>query len=467
MMAGPDRKGRQRKLFSPYNTEKNHKNSNQKISEDNKKLIKDYVASKWNPDAKYLNLEGCTEQLGNIGADFSNNQFVAEILGVIQTNCPEVQTINFANNNISSLRPFTMLHSSAPKLVNLSFSQNKIEVLSELTFLRGFTDSLNELLLTGNPCTSALNIKMYQHHVKTLFPRLVLLDSTQARTVIAFDIPANSARSDIPVGPGSLFLGDGAQKIATEFVRQYFPIYDANRQDLLGAYSNAATFSLTVGKQSHRIPEAYRNSSHNLIANPVHVLPSQAAHATISRLEAKGAKLITTPIDIVYTLGQLPKSRHNVGDFSADVFIVPSNTTTGGSHVLSVSVTGMFTDVDRDMALGFHRVFLLVPEPKDPNWPFKILNDQLSIFDSSKAEKTNPPAPAAAQPMPAQPPPSPQQLAVATQLAQAAGVSVEIAGQALLQTGGNPEAAQQHIQAMKQQQLQQQQQLLMGKVGIL
>lgn len=72
----------------------------------------------------------------------------------ISSFCPEVITINFSNNEITTLEKFPFSKYSFRNLVNLSFDSNGIKTFEQIATLRHI--KLRELWLKNNPVSSQL-----------------------------------------------------------------------------------------------------------------------------------------------------------------------------------------------------------------------------------------------------------------------------------------------------------------------
>lgn len=389
--------------------------------------------------SKSLNLEGLATQLQDIpAASFKNSLFIQELLKIIEQNCREVQTVNFSNNGITTLSHFRGLHRAAPQLVNLCFAKNNISRINELESIRDL--KLHELILIENPITSSTHELIYHHEVQKRFPGIKLLDTEPLKQVIQFDIKTNP----MPPVQGSFFDSEHSLRTATTFVNKFFQLYDSDRQQLLSAYAANASFSLCVSSKanSNNLPQPYISASRNLL-----------------KLNNSKDRLVTTPLSIIYQLTRLPPTQHNIPEFVADVFVLPSQTTSAGGSVLTISLRGTFTENGNVLRL-FHRTFLLVP-PQDDQWPALIVNDQVHISELDQklvgimaqpvAAPSGPPAVSSNSPglnainsSPAQMP-SDQQLV--QRLCAQTGCAPDIATQALTHTKGNYDAALQAIAA--------------------
>lgn len=77
------------------------------------------------------------------------------------------------------------------------------------------------------------------------FCYIVRKDGTELPRPIVFDVVDDAAK--VPLSQ-RMFVADAkAQEIASQFLQQYFTIFDSeNRQPLLDAYDEHACFSMTI-----------------------------------------------------------------------------------------------------------------------------------------------------------------------------------------------------------------------------
>jgi hypothetical protein len=300
---------------------------------------------------------------------------------------------------------------------------------------------------------------MYQHEVLQRFPSCNYLDGNQPQPLIQFSLANESVASKVPEDQGSFFDSESSQANAIAFVNQYFPLYDSNRQGLLSAYAHDACFSVTVSKNARGLPKEYCTNSRNLIRAVSLSVPGDDASVPSSAIPLMQSK----PLNIVYLLDSMPPTSHDLDTMTADSFVVPSTTTTGGTSVLAVSINGTFLekgDNDKTTTREFHRTFLLIPpRPADnTQWPIVILNDQLHIFDGPVTAKPPPALPSAvvaAAPAATGAAP-PQQMAMVQQLSQQFQVDSNLATQALASNNWNYDVAAQQVQQYMAQQAAQQ-----------
>lgn len=441
-----------------------------KLSHQNKETLKQYIGMKYNNTNHVLDLRDCTTSLSSIRADFQNTAFVNDIGNIIKNNCPEVRTINFADNDISSLAGFRYFHKSAPNLANLCFSNNPIMSLEELDHLKGYEKKLNELILKGIPAVHGLDSRIYNHEILSRFPTLKLLDLNPVQKLIEFNLPTHVSSVSLPPAKGSFFDTPGSQSTTTDFVQKFFAMYDSNRQKLFTVYNENACFSLSIPANVRYgiLPKEYVTHSRNLntLSSSSTSSSSSSFHSSYKSSAANKQKMADAmvytllkqgPAYIVVALDQLPATKHDINSFIADVFVLPSKS---GQQLLQLSIHGSFLEVGANVTRKFHRVMLLTPST-NPQWPVCILNDQLFISSQFTKQQQQPvndqsinvnlslQSNSNNQVQQQQGSVQQQQEAMARQLSMQGMVSIDVAGQLLMQNNWNFGMATNQLQQLK------------------
>jgi len=302
-----------------------------------------------------------------ISINFSNNNFVKTILRLIKQNCPEVETITFANNGIKSLYPFSEILNILPGVKNLSFENNLIRNFSELDHLSKI--ALREIVLKENPIANDVS---YQGEVTRRFPQLAFLDSQPPKPVIQFSIPSYSkSNSELPI-KGSFFDSTERRDITLEFLKKFISLYDTNRDALLDVYTENSIFSACCHFSSIKKEPNTRNSLTGYMPysrNLVHVT------APDKRLSLANVG----HINIIHTLKQLPQTKHSP-DLVIDSFLLRVQ----GRETLLVSFHGSFWENPDGVNRSYDRIVTLAPAPpnskaRTAGWQVVIINDQLSV----------------------------------------------------------------------------------------
>merc|ERR1711874_829564 len=150
------------------------------------------------------------------------------------------------------------------KLSNLKIlylENNKISDSRNLQKFKGM--KLEELKLTGNPLVNTLG-SSYTEVIRKIFPTLKTLDGKELPPIIGFEDDDAQTSSDCPPSVAKFVKNPGAETVVLEFLQTYFKIYDSDkRQDLLAAYHDSATFSMSAFGSREQLP-VYIPESRNL-----------------------------------------------------------------------------------------------------------------------------------------------------------------------------------------------------------
>ncbi len=200
------------------------------------------------------------------------------------------------------------------------------------------------------------------------------------KSVIDFSLPSSVTVTDLPPVRDSYMDTPQNQAMTTEFIRKYYALYDGEkkqREQLFSVYASDACFSLAVakGQRIGFIDQQYIGANRNLLE-----LCGDA------KADDRRALLKIGPVHVVHLLSTLPRTKHQVDQFVADVFLIPNK------QMLSVTIKGTFVDCDTNEVRTFHRVFLLVPVPSNASnspFPALITNDELYI-GAAKASLPSP-----------------------------------------------------------------------------
>ncbi|KAL1727844.1 hypothetical protein EV714DRAFT_253365 [Schizophyllum commune] len=388
--------------------------------------LREFVHSRWNPEARFLNLEAMASDpfvkknhLTVPGViQHRNMQDAAREAAVLYKLAselkPEVQTLSLANNDLRGDHLKSLNH-YLPKLENLSLVNNQLRVMRDLDHIaarKGKMIHLRELLLGGNPVRDT----EYQHNrgeqyrleMARRFTTLELLDQEPIMK-ISFDVPeaaASSSSTPVPVNKstsfplpmgGSFITGvDGV--LINNFLMRYFPTFDNQRAGLIDVYDDASYFSYSVNAT---IPIRARiQGLHYKMANNKKLVWNnwftavEGGSRNLNRLqggEMTHRSLHTGPQAIMETLCKLPGTRHDMASTSEKFCIDAFPVKHGTSMALMLVVHGEFTEVGPEGIRSFDRTFLLAPaadgsRAKAAGWDVAILNDQLMVRAYSSPE---------------------------------------------------------------------------------
>lgn len=336
------------------------------------KLVRDLVASRYNAEKKFLNISACNSSGTYI--DFNNPGVVKALFREMQTQCPQVQSLNLASNRLRSLSAFRDISKYLHHLENLSFENNQISDLKQLSNLKDL--KLREIVFKGNPVCSNPE---YQSIVRSQFPTLKYLDREENQPIIQFNIPSYITTSDLPEVKDNFFDSPSTQQLVLQFLKRYFEMYDAKRAELLYAYHDNSIFSLTISESP---ASALGGRSSSLGA----YIPKSRNLLRVSDTGKRDSLLQKGRISVMHMLTQLPGTKHALNSFKIDALIV----NWGTSQLLTVHVHGQFWELESNTNRSFDRIFLLAPSTSgtrshSEGWPAVILNDQLNVRNCTAA----------------------------------------------------------------------------------
>ncbi|XP_066501687.1 nuclear RNA export factor 1 [Hoplias malabaricus] len=303
----------------------------------------------------------------NIEVTLNRKNSMQAVIKIIEDNIPELVCLNLSNNRLYKLDDLADIVTKVPNLKILNLSHNELKVVRELDKLKGL--KLAELSLERNPlCENFKDQAEYISAVRERFPRLLKLDGHALPPPIGFDLEVGPPV--LPQCKPSYFGSEDLKSLIPCFLQQYYTIYDsADRQPLLDAYHDGATFSLIT-------PFSMQNPSKCSLGE------YQKDSRNIKRVRDSTTRfrlLKHTRLNVVAFLNELPKTQHDIASFNVDV-----NTYT--STLLSFTVSGVFKEVDgksRDSYRAFSRVFIAV---SPGNGTLCIVNDEMFIRNATTEE---------------------------------------------------------------------------------
>ncbi|KIY51733.1 NTF2-like protein [Fistulina hepatica ATCC 64428] len=366
---------------------------------------REFVNSRYNSEAAFLNLENMSEDPivkkyrltspGRGGGSYRDASVIFKLASQLK---PEVQTLSLANNSLTGSHISTLNH-YLPRLANLSLQDNSFTRFQELDCISSRRDRLmhlRELLLVGNPVKDSS--PNYRNDVIRRLPTLEMLDSEPVAK-IAFDVtaPSTSAASAMAPAPDATvfpcemrgsFLDSVDAGMLSSFLSRFFSTFDTDRRSLATVYDPSAAFSVCVNTS---IPIRARITGYH------HSMPNQRkldwgpwlGHHSRNLQRMLPTLIVMNSLhvggpDIVQASLQLPATSHAItgssDKFCLDAFLVPH----GATQALMVVVHGEFIEVDTQGIRSFDRTFILVPSQTGTpsqlaNWPVCILSDSLTI----------------------------------------------------------------------------------------
>lgn len=300
----------------------------------------------------------------NIVGNVANPSFMNTVLNLIHTLCPNLKILDLSNNRIFKLDNLTELPTKCPELEELDLSNNEVRFTGELSKL-GSHPKITRLVFKGNPGEHQFqsNHSAYLADVRKRLPNITTLDSVDAPPVIKFALEAESD-STLPDTKDAYAANPTDLDMVKVFVQNYFQYYDKvdaanDRQSLLEAYHNEATFSLCCNS-------SLQNIKNNSLAT--YIKSSRNLRNIKDSKHKKSTLLIHKKLKIVAFLTELPPTKHILNSFSLDL-------TLSTSSMLCFTLQGLFLEGSESIPRGFSRTFICHRESSK----FSVVNEQLHV----------------------------------------------------------------------------------------
>ena len=179
-----------------------------------------------------------------------------------------VQKVSLANNKLVNVSHVTALSQTFPALLDLDLSNNALEDMSSMEAWRWKFRYLDCLTITGNLVDAPINLNEFLHW----YPTLRTLNGQRVRS--DQDAEAAVVEGSLPLPVYQSVFSDEDQ-IAEKFLKEFFPLYDNDREALVSKFYDAqSSFSFSVNTSAPRDPsdpqakvppwDAYIKKSRNL-----------------------------------------------------------------------------------------------------------------------------------------------------------------------------------------------------------
>ncbi|XP_043493072.1 nuclear RNA export factor 1-like [Polistes fuscatus] len=285
------------------------------------------------------------------------------VLDIVAEYIPNLEALNLDGNKLNLIERLNVLHKKFPKLKILYIGDNKIREMHHLDVVKDL--KLEELKLAGNPVCNKYKSRQseYVSDVRRRFPKLLRLDGVDLPRPILFDVMDDASK--IPPTQRIFTSNAKAQEIASQFLQQYFLVYDSgNRQPLLDAYNEHASFSLTV------------NTAYN--ANKLNSYVGENRNLFRVNDANRRQKLLKQgKLPVVSHISEMTKTKHFLNTFTMDISLVTE-------RMMFVTVTGLFKELTKEEHVRyFNRTFIIVPQGTG----YCICNEQLHISNTTETQR--------------------------------------------------------------------------------
>lgn len=270
-----------------------------------------FIKSRYDPQSKLLNLSGVQQDptlsaKGFFGTVSTSSKFFPALMKIAKELKLDVTSADLSNNNLADSSTISTLAHTFPRLQNLSLQNNKFNKVKAFETWKKKFNFLRELILIGNPLLNtndANEVTSIKQEILKIFPRLIVLNGEVIRNEQVLN-----RNLTFPFGdPTPMFFQDSeVQSLSTNFITNFFNLWDQNRADLMVLYQNESQFSLQVDAtlphtlDSKGPPDFgyYLSLSRNL----TRVSTAKARMGRVAQGQEQIYKLFT----------QLPQTRHDI-----------------------------------------------------------------------------------------------------------------------------------------------------------
>lgn len=360
-------------------------------AEETKLKLQSVLARRYKPDLLCLDMAalGQDPTLVEMGLLSSSPATALKTFKVLMAICNEqfktsqqkrdaVQSVSLAANALDSLDPVFSLAETFPDLKHLDLSNNQFSSLKQLNKWRGRFTCLETLLLVNNPIIQ--NEPSHAIDVLTWFPKLQNLSNVIVRT--PEEIAAAQQKLHIKEIPqrGNDFRD--VNGIGQDFITNFFPLYDTNRDMLLQTYYDEhSVFTLAV--------------VNGVIKEKDVAVPPWAAYLGFSRnmmkITTDGARFqrYLKGVRIQEVWKKLPVTQHP--PFESNKYVIdchpmkglldPINHKPEGELGMIITMHGEFSELQGDGSIGqrsFSRTFVLGPS-LNGRAAIRVMSDMLTL----------------------------------------------------------------------------------------
>jgi nuclear RNA export factor len=436
--------------ISPPRGPKEDRKQVSQTAQETKEKFRGILAARYDGNLKLLNLSALAQDaallemgFGTFDGKTTSKLFPAlmvvadQLFKSWQEKRDAIVSVSLANNGLSDVSAVTSLAQTFPDIKNLDLSSNNFKDLKSISAWRWKFRNLETLVLSSNPIET--QVPDFNVEVMKWFPKLQSLNYVQVRTPDEVAATLEAVNTPIPIsGPD---FRDVSQ-VGENFIRQFVALYDSDRGALLSAFYDAeSVHSLAVNMHAPRSREH---------TTPVPSWDTYTKHSrNLTKLTYAGPRLNRRykgiqAIQAVWS--ELPATRHPDLATEAAKYMIechplpgladPSGQNPGGVDGLIITMHGEFEEQNTktEKALrSFSRTFVLGPgAPGGP--PIRVVCDMMALRAWTPLAMPSQPAPVASQAVPTTSAEQQQKEAVARQLMEKTGMTMEYAVLCLDQT---------------------------------
>ncbi|CAH6720982.1 mRNA export factor Mex67p [[Candida] jaroonii] len=389
--------------------------------------ITEFLKTRYDEPSKMLNLssvqnDATLNQQGFFASISTTSKFFPALMKIASDLKIDVESIDLSNNNLNDLNTITTLPQTFPKLINLSLMNNNLSKLKVFEIWKNKLNYLREFIISGNPILNN-DLNVVKLEIMRLFPRLIILNGEVLRNE-----PKLLENLKFPFNSQSMMFQDNdIHNISTNFITNFYNLWDTNRSNLLQLYQDQSQFSVSVDM----------SNPHDLNGQQIdftYYLTNSRNLSRISASKLKMQKLFTGKDQIANCFNQLPKSKHELIEnshlFSMEAF--KYNQLNG----IIINLHGTFKETGHPdvsepkkygrkkvslMEKGFDRCFVIIPSP---DGGMIVASDMLVIrYPTIFKSDASPVANASPSPAPGIPPVAPSPPVAAPGMNQTPGMT--------------------------------------------
>lgn len=376
-----------------------------------------FLKTRYQPEIKMLNLSSVQQDANLVSKGFfasisTTSKFFPALMKIAKELKLDVNSVDLSGNNLTDISTISTLAQTFPLLQNLSLLNNNFNRLKLFETWRHKLNFLRELIIIGNPLfnnqanpNDVLNIKI---ELMKSFPRLIVLNGEIVRNeqllLSNLTFPFESSQS-------MFFQDEEVQNMSTNFITNFYKLWDSNRQDLLVLYQENSQFSMQVDSSHPYVMDTNTTGSYGSSTDFGYYLPQSRNLTRVSSVKSRATRVAQGQEQIFKLFSQLPKTRHDLLSHP-QLFSMESHRFPQLNGII-ITLHGSFEETaipdNNEAVLGnqgqprnrygsqkhkkialstksFDRTFVVIP---GPNGSFIVASDLLSIRSFGGSEAWN------------------------------------------------------------------------------
>lgn len=374
-------------------------------------VIKEFLKSRYQAETKLLNLslvkqDPSLASRGFFGSISTTSKFFPALMKVAKELKINVLSIDLSGNELNDLTTISSLAHTFPLLENLSLLNNNFTRIKVFDVWKHKLNYLRELILIGNPLLNQQNeILNIKTELMRVFPRLIVFNGELLRNE---EVLKSNLSFPFEFPQSMFFQDEEIQNISTNFITNFYNLWDSNRQDLLILYQNESQFSMLVDSAHPYLLD--NNTNHYSGGTDFGNYLSQSRNLSkVSAAKSRLSRVAVGQEQIFKLFSSLPKTRHDLLTkphlFSMESFRFPQ------LNGIMLTLHGSFEETDQPATLpepphnglknrynnqkhkkvalstkSFDRTFIIIP---GPNGSMIVASDLLSVRPYAGAKAWN------------------------------------------------------------------------------